>query len=154
MLNHRNRKFSTSEECPGAVPDTINNAQYLRELYFKANPDYEGRFTVPVLWDKKKNTIGKSRAAVSFSCAVLMLMLLILLMHLQVSNESSEIIRMLNGAFNQYLPDDKKAVDFYPEKLRKDIDELNEWVYDTVNNGVYKSGFATSQEACMFFHVS
>ncbi|ORY94173.1 glutathione S-transferase [Syncephalastrum racemosum] len=120
-LGDKGWKFSTSEECPGAIPDNVNNAQYLRELYFKANPDYEGRFTVPVLWDKKKNTI--------------------------VSNESSEIIRMFNSAFNKYLPEDKKVVDFYPEKLRKDIDELNEWVYDTVNNGVYKSGFATSQQA-------
>lgn len=53
------RKFSSSEECPGAIPDTVNNAEYLRDIYFKANPKYEGRFTVPVLWDKKLNTIGK-----------------------------------------------------------------------------------------------
>jgi glutathionyl-hydroquinone reductase len=53
------RKFSTNEECPGAIPDTVNNASYIRDLYFKANPDYEGRFTVPVLWDKKLKTIGK-----------------------------------------------------------------------------------------------
>lgn len=53
------RKFSTSEETPGAIPDTVNNAQYIREIYFKANPNYDARFTVPVLWDKKLNTIGK-----------------------------------------------------------------------------------------------
>lgn len=53
------RKFSTPEECPGAIPDTVNNAQYIRELYFKVDPNYSGRFTVPVLWDKKTGTIGK-----------------------------------------------------------------------------------------------
>ncbi|KAL1927914.1 hypothetical protein VTP01DRAFT_3319 [Rhizomucor pusillus] len=114
-------KFSAPEECPGAIPDTVNNAQYMRDLYFKVNPNYEGRFTVPVLWDKKLGTI--------------------------VNNESSEIIRMFNNAFDRFLPEDKKKLDFYPESLRKEIDELNSWVYDTVNNGVYKSGFATTQEA-------
>ena len=53
------RKFSTTEECPGAIPDTVNNASYLRDLYFKVNPEYNGRFTVPVLWDKKLDTLGK-----------------------------------------------------------------------------------------------
>ncbi|KAI9495661.1 glutathione S-transferase [Zychaea mexicana] len=114
-------KFSTSEECPGAIPDTVNNAAYMRDLYFKVEPNYSGRFTVPVLWDKKLNTL--------------------------VNNESSEIIRMLNTAFDKLLPDDKKNINYYPENLRAEIDELNEWVYDTVNNGVYKSGFATSQQA-------
>ncbi|KAG0168260.1 S-glutathionyl-(chloro)hydroquinone reductase [Apophysomyces sp. BC1034] len=114
-------KFSTEEECPGAIPDTVNHAKYIRELYFKVNPDYEGRFTVPLLWDKKLQTI--------------------------VNNESSEIIRMLNTAFNRLIPEDKQKLDYYPEYLRKDIDQINDWVYDTVNNGVYKSGFATSQEA-------
>ncbi|KAF7724180.1 S-glutathionyl-(chloro)hydroquinone reductase [Apophysomyces ossiformis] len=114
-------KFSTSEECPGAIPDTVNHTKYLRELYFKVNPDYEGRFTVPVLWDKKLQTI--------------------------VNNESSEIIRMLNTAFNRFIPEDRQKLNFYPEHLRKEIDEINEWVYDTVNNGVYKSGFATTQQA-------
>lgn len=65
-----------------------------------------------------------------------------------VNNESSEIIRMFNTAFNSLLPDEKKKVNYYPESLQKDIDELNSWVYDTVNNGVYKSGFATTQQAC------
>ncbi|KAM3581570.1 S-glutathionyl-(chloro)hydroquinone reductase [Umbelopsis sp. WA50703] len=114
-------KFSTSDETPGAIPDTVNHTNYIRELYFKANPDYEGRFTVPVLWDKKNATI--------------------------VSNESSEIIRMFNEEFNEHIDEDKKSLNYYPENLRSEIDSINEWVYDTVNNGVYKSGFATTQAA-------
>lgn len=121
LLLDKGWKFSSSEETPGAIPDTVNNANYIREIYFKANADYDGRFTVPVLWDKKNATI--------------------------VSNESSEIIRMFNEEFNDYIDEDKKSLNYYPENLRKDIDELNEWVYDTVNNGVYKSGFATKQAA-------
>ncbi|KAI8375581.1 extracellular matrix protein 4 [Blakeslea trispora] len=114
-------KFSSSEECPGAIPDTVNNAQYIRELYFKVNPDYEGRFTVPVLWDKKLQTI--------------------------VNNESSEIIRMFNTAFNEFLDEEHAKIDYYPQNLRQEIDQNNEWIYDTINNGVYKSGFATAQAA-------
>ncbi|KAI7883730.1 hypothetical protein K492DRAFT_47285 [Lichtheimia hyalospora FSU 10163] len=121
LLLDKGWKFSTPEECPGAIPDNVNNAQYLKELYFKVDPEYSGRFTVPVLWDKKTGTI--------------------------VNNESSEIIRMFNTAFNSLLPDEKKKINYYPESLQKDIDELNDWVYDTVNNGVYKSGFATTQQA-------
>jgi putative glutathione S-transferase len=100
------------------LPDTINNAELLHEVYTAAQKDYSGRVTVPVLWDKESGTI--------------------------VSNESSEIIRMLNSAF-----DDVGATpgDYYPEHLRAEIDALNERIYDTVNNGVYKSGFATTQEA-------
>ncbi len=100
------------------LPDTINNAELLHEVYTAAQKDYSGRVTVPVLWDKESGTI--------------------------VSNESSEIIRMLNSAF-----DDVGATpgDYYPENLRAEIDALNERIYDTVNNGVYKSGFATTQEA-------
>ncbi len=100
------------------LPDTINNAKLLHEVYTAAQKDYSGRVTVPVLWDKESGTI--------------------------VSNESSEIIRMLNSAF-----DDVGATpgDYYPEHLRAEIDALNERIYDTVNNGVYKSGFATTQEA-------
>ncbi len=100
------------------LPDTINNAKLLHEVYTAAQTDYSGRVTVPVLWDKESGTI--------------------------VSNESSEIIRMLNSAF-----DDVGATpgDYYPEHLRAEIDALNERIYGTVNNGVYKSGFATTQEA-------
>jgi putative glutathione S-transferase len=114
-------RFATADECPGAIPDTVNGFERLRELYHKANPDYTGRYTVPVLWDKKEGTI--------------------------VNNESSEIIRMLNHAFDPLLPAEKQAIDFYPEQLRAEIDALNGWVYPTVNDGVYKSGFATSQAA-------
>ena len=101
-----------------ATPDTVNGKQRLYEVYLEANPDYTGRVTVPVLWDKTRQTI--------------------------VNNESSEIIRMLNSAFDELGAEN---VDFYPEDLRADIDEINAEVYTNVNNGVYKAGFATSQEA-------
>jgi glutathionyl-hydroquinone reductase len=93
---------------PAATPDPVNNAQHIKDLYFKVQPDYDGRFTVPVLWDKKTSTI--------------------------VNNESSEIIRMLNSEFNDQLPAEKAALDYYPESLRAEIDGVNEWVYDTVNS--------------------
>ncbi|MEE8543532.1 MAG: glutathione S-transferase family protein, partial [Gammaproteobacteria bacterium] len=100
------------------LPDTVNNAELLHEIYTAAQKDYSGRVTVPVLWDKEARTI--------------------------VSNESSEIIRMLNSAFDEVgaIPGD-----YYPEHLRAEIDALNDRIYTTINNGVYKSGFATSQEA-------
>ncbi len=102
----------------GASADPILGASNLWEVYVAADPHYNGRVTVPVLWDKKTGTI--------------------------VSNESSEIIRMFNSAFDE-LGDSN--LDFYPKALRAEIDSINERVYHTVNNGVYKSGFATSQEA-------
>jgi len=105
-------------EGPGCTPDTANGARFLREVYVKAQPDYSGRVSVPVLWDKK-------RAAI-------------------VSNESSEIIRMFNAAFDTL---GNAASDFYPQDLRAEIDEINARVYATVNNGVYRAGFATSQGA-------
>ncbi len=100
------------------VPDPIHNAEFMHQVYTAAKSDYSGRVTVPVIWDKHKNTI--------------------------VSNESADIIRMFNSAF-----DDIGAAegDFYPADLREEIDEINAVVYDNVNNGVYKSGFATTQEA-------
>ncbi len=102
----------------GATPDTINARNRLYEVYLEADPSYTGRVTVPVLWDKQQSTI--------------------------VNNESSEIIRMFNSAF-----DSMGAVqgDYYPEQLRGEIDSVNKTVYSAVNNGVYKAGFATSQEA-------
>ncbi|KAI9243705.1 glutathione S-transferase [Sporodiniella umbellata] len=114
-------KFSSQEECPGAIEDPIHQASFVRDIYFKVNKDYQGRFTVPLLWDKKHQTI--------------------------VNNESSEIIRMFNTAFNAFLTPEQAQLNFYPESLQSEIDEVNEWIYDTVNNGVYKSGFATTQEA-------
>ncbi len=104
---------------PGeATQDQINHASFLHEIYSKANPQYTGRVTVPVLWDKKNNTI--------------------------VNNESAEIIRMLNSEFNHIT---NNHDDHYPENLRKEIDVINDYVYDKINNGVYKCGFATTQTA-------
>jgi putative glutathione S-transferase len=102
----------------GVVPDPVLGARFLHELYTTAEPQYSGRVTVPVLWDRQKGTI--------------------------VNNESSEIIRMFNSAF-----DGVGALhgDYYPEHLRDAIDALNRRIYDTVNNGVYRCGFATTQEA-------
>ena len=102
----------------GGTKDPVNHAGKLWQIYVKADPLYTGRVTVPVLWDKKRGTI--------------------------VSNESAEIIRMFNSAFDGITGDRQ---DFYPEDLREEIDEINETVYHTVNNGVYKCGFATTQEA-------
>ncbi|MFW8584937.1 glutathione S-transferase family protein [Rhizobium beringeri] len=102
----------------GATGDQLFGAAALWQIYVRADPHYSGRVTVPVLWDKKTGTI--------------------------VNNESAEIIRMFNSAFDG-LTD--STADFYPEDLRPDIDALNTTVYDTVNNGVYKAGFATTQEA-------
>lgn len=108
----------TFDDGEGVIADPLFNAAYLREIYLQANNNYSGRVTVPVLWDKKTNTI--------------------------VSNESAEIIRMFNRAF-----DDLGATegDYYPEKLHDEIEMLNTRIYDSVNNGVYKAGFATTQEA-------
>lgn len=108
----------TFEEGDGVIPDSVNNARFLYQVYLAAQADYSGRMTVPVLWDKNKTTI--------------------------VSNESSEIVRMLNSAFDAI---GAKPGDYYPEPLRPEIDALNERIYDTVNNGVYKAGFATTQDA-------
>ncbi|HEX7046565.1 MAG TPA: glutathione S-transferase family protein [Gammaproteobacteria bacterium] len=102
----------------GATGDRLHGKNFLHEIYTLAKQDYTGRVTVPVLWDKKENTI--------------------------VNNESSEIIRMLNSEFDT-LGD--ASVDLYPEALREEIDAVNALVYDRINNGVYKSGFATSQSA-------
>ena len=105
-------------EYPGSTEDHINHAHYLSENYLKADPGFEGLVTVPVLWDRKRQTI--------------------------VNNESSEIIRMLNSAFDDY---GNTEIDFYPQFLRKEIDEVNELVYHNINNGVYRAGFATTQAA-------
>ena len=108
----------TFEPAEGVVADPINHAQFMHEVYTAADPAYSGRVTVPVLWDKQTGSI--------------------------VSNESSEIIRMFNSAFDGI---GAKPGDYYPLELRDQIDEVNARVYSNVNNGVYKAGFATTQAA-------
>ncbi|MEL6242514.1 MAG: glutathione S-transferase family protein [Pseudomonadota bacterium] len=102
----------------GATGDTLYGLPFARDIYTKADPKFSGRVTVPILWDKKRETI--------------------------VSNESSEIIRMFNSAFDGITGN---TLDFWPEALRAEIEPVNDRIYDTFNNGVYKSGFATTQEA-------
>lgn len=105
-------------DFPGASADKLFNNQYLYQVYTKAVPDATTRVTVPVLWDKQTNSI--------------------------VNNESADIIRIFNSAFNQLTGND---LDFYPGELQAEIDEINDKVYHNVNNGVYKAGFATNQMA-------
>lgn len=106
----------TFEEAPGVTPDPVSNAHYLYEVYLRSRPDYSGRVTVPVLWDLQRDII--------------------------VSNESAEIIRMMNSAFDGIgaLPGN-----YAPDELLPQIDKINARIYDDVNNGVYKAGFATRQ---------
>ena len=106
------------KDGPGVIADPIHNAAFMHQIYTAAKDDYTGRVTVPVLWDKQRGTI--------------------------VSNESADIIRMFNSAFDGV---GAKEGDYYPHALRGEIDALNAWVYSDVNNGVYKSGFATTQDA-------
>jgi putative glutathione S-transferase len=102
----------------GAILDFVNRKRRLVDIYLLADPQYTGRVTVPVLWDKRRNTI--------------------------VNNESAEIIRMLNSAFDAFTD---VRTDYYPQELRDEIDRINDFVYDNVNNGVYRAGFARHQEA-------
>ena len=102
----------------GVIPDSVNHKSRLHEIYTKTSENYTGRVTVPMLWDKHKDTI--------------------------VSNESSEIIRMFNSAFDDV---GASVGDFYPADKRQEIDAINELIYNNVNNGVYKTGFATTQAA-------
>lgn len=108
----------TFEPDEGVVADPVQEARYMHQIYTTAEPEYTGRVTVPVLWDKHQNR--------------------------PVSNESAEIIRMFDSAFDGV---GARAGDYYPQALRTEIDSLNARVYDRVNNGVYKAGFATTQEA-------
>jgi glutathionyl-hydroquinone reductase len=103
---------------PGTTPDTANGKSELAEVYLLANPNFTGRVTVPTLWDKERRTI--------------------------VNNESAEIIRMFNTAFNRFT---NVTTDYYPEPLRDEIDRVNKLVYENINNGVYRAGFAITQDA-------
>ena len=132
--------FAQVDAFPNADEDPLYHSEHVKDLYLKADPNYGGRFTVPLLWDKKLHTI--------------------------VNNESSELIRIFNQEFNDLIPAEKAAVDIYPKDLRPQIDELNTWIYPGINSmsnlffgvfsvtifilpidGVYRSGFATTQEA-------
>lgn len=106
----------TFQPGPGVIADPVGQADYMYEVYLRADPHYSGRVTVPVLWDLQRNTI--------------------------VSNESSEIIRMLNSAFDDI---GAKDGDYSPEDLLPEIDTINAFTYEAINNGVYKAGFATDQ---------
>ncbi len=108
----------TFEAGPGVVGDPIGQSEFMHQVYTRAHPEYSGRVTVPVLWDKAQGRI--------------------------ISNESSEIIRMLNSAFDGI---GATPGDYYPEQLRGEIDAVNQRVYETLNNGVYRAGFATTQAA-------
>lgn len=110
--------WTFQRDFPGSTGDQLYGLDYLHQIYTRTRPQYSGRVTVPVLWDRERETI--------------------------VSNESADIIRMFNSAFNALTGNE---LDFYPEALRPQIDALNQRIYDTVNNGVYKSGFATTQSA-------
>jgi putative glutathione S-transferase len=115
LMGEQGWSFAQGE---GVVPDQLFNSRYLHEIYTRADPEYTGKVTVPVLWDQHTQTI--------------------------VNNESSEILRMFNRAFNGI---GAKPGDYYPADKRAEIDELNTRIYETLNNGVYKAGFATTQAA-------
>ena len=105
-------------DVPGCIPDTVNHARYLREVYTKADPNYTGRVTVPVLWDKQTGTI--------------------------VNNESRELLRMFNWEFDALA---NNRVNFCPEDLRNEVEKTIDAIYQPINNGVYRTGFAQSQQA-------
>jgi len=115
MLNHG---WTFATDFDGATGDQLFDYEYYYQIYTRADANYSGRVTVPVVWDKQQDKL--------------------------VSNESSEIIRMFNSAFDAVGASEG---DYYPEALRSEIDRLNDWIYEALNNGVYKAGFATSQEA-------
>lgn len=117
--DERGWAFRPGRVTPPGQADPLHGWSYLSEAYVATDPEFDGRVTVPVLWDTETNRI--------------------------VNNESSEIVRMLNAEFDAVATN--PGLDLYPEELREEIDALNARIYDTVNNGVYRSGFATSQEA-------
>jgi putative glutathione S-transferase len=116
--HRRNDGWEFAPEKEGCSPDSVHGADYLREVYTAADPEFTGRVTVPVLWDRERETI--------------------------VNNESEEIMRMLDVAFDEYATND---VDLYPEGYRDDVDRIVDEIYEPINNGVYRAGFAGSQAA-------
>jgi putative glutathione S-transferase len=113
-------KFPTTDDpYEGSTEDHLFGSKYLHEVYFKERKDYGGRYSVPVLWDKRSNQL--------------------------VNNESLELLRNLNTGFNSILPDEYEKRDYYPEHLRKEIDEVGKWMQSDLNTGVYKAGFAPDQ---------
>ena len=110
--------WTFASDWPGATGDRLFGLPFARDIYLRADPKISGRVTVPILWDKQKQTI--------------------------VSNESSEIIRMFNSAFDQLTGN---RLDFYPPELHEAMEPINQRIYDTLNNGVYRCGFATTQAA-------
>ena len=114
----REQGWTFDDSYPGSTRDAVNGFRYLHQAYCAAKPDYTGTVTVPALWDRKTRTI--------------------------VNNESPEIIRMMNSAFDGV---GANRNDFYPKPLREEIDRINDFVYTHVNNGVYRTGFATTQDA-------
>ncbi|KAL2000536.1 hypothetical protein VTN02DRAFT_2957 [Thermoascus thermophilus] len=109
----------TDDEYPNATVDKLFGSEYMHEVYFRADKEYKGRYSVPLLWDKKTNTA--------------------------VNNESAELLRWLPSAFNSILPPDVASIDLYPAPLRPQIDGISEWMQRDINMGVYKAGFASSQ---------
>ncbi len=114
----RDERSWAFRDVPGAEPDPVNGFSFLREAYEATVPGWDAHVSVPVLWDRERGRI--------------------------VNQESADIVVMLNDAFNDWAT---PGVDLYPEALRAEIDDLNGWVYDTVNNGVYKAGFSSHQQA-------
>ncbi|OJJ06662.1 hypothetical protein ASPVEDRAFT_56237 [Aspergillus versicolor CBS 583.65] len=111
---------ASDDEYPNATVDKLFGEDYMHKIYFKADPEYKGRYSVPVLWDRETGTI--------------------------VCNESLELLRWLPSAFNDFIPESKASIDLYPPHLRDKIDSLSSWVLPNICRGVYKSGFAPSQE--------
>ncbi|KAL6855696.1 glutathione S-transferase [Trichoderma novae-zelandiae] len=125
LLKDGGWRFATPEdtdaEGENVTPDPLHDFTHLRQVYYESDPDYQARFSVPVLYDKIEKVI--------------------------VNNESSEILRMLDTAFDDIIEEKYRGVSLYPEQFQKQIDEVHPWHYDNINNGVYKCGIATSQEA-------
>lgn len=113
--------FAKADAFPGAGDDPVMGAEHIKDIYLAVQPDYDGKFTVPLLFDKKTK--------------------------MPVNNESSEILRIFNTAFNGLISREKAEIDLYPEELRGEIEASHEWIYPNINNGVYRSGFAVTQGA-------